>query len=486
MENNKINIWIIILFAIIFRIICFVGIVGGDPYGYADMAWKIMEGKFDITNPESPFAFRYTILYPVAFCFRLFGVNKISGVIFPFLLSIAEIFTIFLLGKKLFNKEIGIIGAALLSFFPMHVFFSTQLYVDIQISLFINLALILVLYKANPVYYFLSGVFIYFAYVCRSTSIIGGTVPIFYLIKEKKYKNISFIFIGFLVSLIIASIWYLIKTGDFLFDHRYLGQVYYYQFQNQYLFNFLKLMFAPPFSSTGRISTGTYYLGFIYYFVFIYIIYYFIRLRYKKFIIKEIPFCIIWLICFYFWCEYIFPHIIYIRLPEIHLTNPRYISLLQTPTILILANFIYEWQRDNFLIDKIATWVYKKLKILSILTIIIWGCLSIFLIFGRTLILSISMNFYNRGERILTFFENYPFFISIYYTFLFISIVITSLAVIILAKLKISLIEVKTGLMYSFLIFFIVIWALLSYKLSSFWTEAAPLSKQLPIYKIIK
>ena len=70
--------------------------------------------------------------YPlfVSLIFSIFGINPMMVYFFQILLSLGSIYTVYLIGKELFNEKIAIIAALILSFEPDHLFFTYSLVTD--------------------------------------------------------------------------------------------------------------------------------------------------------------------------------------------------------------------------------------------------------------------------------------------------------------------------------------------------------------------
>lgn len=495
-KNNYIIFALIVVVGIVFRIICFVGLSGDDPYFYANYALQVLEKNFDITNPDTPFIFRYIIIYPVALFFKLFGIKHFSAVLFILLLSVAEIIIIFLLGKKLFNEKIGLISSFLLVFIPVNSVYATQLLPDIPISFFMSFAILLFLIGIDSsysiVYYFLSGCLIYCAYICRSISLIMiGTVFIGYIIYNKKMTpKFIFVIIGFLIPFILTSMWYYFNTGDFLFDYHFLRKVYHYKFSllPKNLFSYLKIMF-PIISFSKKIPHGFYHNGLLYYFVTAYIIYYLIRRKYKKINHSNINFCILWSLIIFIYLEFGLACITYTPLDRKIFTvghiHGRFLAPLTIPALILLANFFCEFTSDNLLLNKAIGCIYKKCvnKNLSLSFIIIFIFLIIFLLIGKNMIFSLFSSIYSKHNHVISFQQNKSMFFTLYYILLLILGVATLIFIWIRVKYKnLHLTTFKEMSMTVLILIFITVWAFLASKQSQNAAGVQPYKKDLPIF----
>ncbi len=501
MKRLNFHLLLIIGIGVALRILCFVGLNSVDPYFYANYAFQILDGSFKIgmSQPLEVFMFRNTILIPTAMFFRLFGINKISAVLLPFLLSIGEIVVIFYLGKALFNKRVGMISALLLSFLPMHVVYATQLFPDIIISFFLGAAALLFLKGENNdslassiVWYSFSGLMIYFAYGARETSaVVAFIILLIYSIYSKKIRLLrGFAIIAFLVPVICTWFWHWNRTGDFFFEWNLLSKIYVYAFSCKYLFYYISKVMLPLLSPYKVIPDGFYMFGFFYYFVFTYIIYYFISaILIKKNETKNMNFCITWFLSLYLFLEFN----VVADVTWGVLRYSRFLSPLTIPGILILAIFLTGLTENNGVFHKIALWVtqrtYRQVKNAVILLLVFLIGSGLFLFFGRELLLSILTNIYGRGKHILTFDSNYLGVISLYYLSYTVLLAFTVGAIGILWKLSknghLDIPGIKRAMMWFVICFLLVTWGFLGIKKASILRGFGSPVTGLPVFKLL-
>jgi len=320
----------IFIFAIVVRLIYFVGVFRFDSFFYAQLSFFI--SQFDLHSfffeNNNYFAIDRLLLFiPAAIAYKFFGVNDFSSVWFVFLCSVANIGVIFLLGKKLINTKVGLIAAFLLAIYPLDVFYSTQFLPDGLIPFFHASAALMFLYgesegnqKKALIFYFLSGVFIGLGQYVRENAFIFVIVILAYLLIKRRF-SIKHTAVGFggLGVFLLASTFFYAGTGDFFFQARQVLAMFLEseaisasQDKSRELFPFLKAyLFEPIFRPFNLI----FFISSIYVFI------------YKR---KEALFVLTWLLIFLFYLDFVSSsHNLGIR--------DRYLSIIVVPSLLIIA-----------------------------------------------------------------------------------------------------------------------------------------------------
>ncbi|MEW6095622.1 MAG: glycosyltransferase family 39 protein [bacterium] len=82
---------------------------GDDTYMYVNAAKEILDGTF----PKTPFGYNPLYYYYLALCYLISGYNLVFPRIVQFTLGVVTCLLTYLIGKQLFNKPIGMIGALL-------------------------------------------------------------------------------------------------------------------------------------------------------------------------------------------------------------------------------------------------------------------------------------------------------------------------------------------------------------------------------------
>jgi 4-amino-4-deoxy-L-arabinose transferase-like glycosyltransferase len=136
---------LILAAAMIFRIMSFCGFYGSDDGVYADLAFKMANGSYRITDYSSDpvFPLRLGVIVPAALGFKITGPNDWSLVWYPFVLSLAGIVLMFFAGQSLFSTRAGLLGAGLLALIPLDVRSASLLLPDLPAAFWAALGVFL-------------------------------------------------------------------------------------------------------------------------------------------------------------------------------------------------------------------------------------------------------------------------------------------------------------------------------------------------------
>lgn len=146
--------------------------------------------------------------------FFLFGFHEsIVKVLTPFIATILTGFTIFILGKKLYNEKVGFLAALLVVTIPSFVTYSVLFYTDILFTFYFSLfvlTFILAIKSNERKYWILSGIFGAFSFLTKTPGIaifpLIGLGLLYQLYKQKTFikplKN--YVILGLFLVLIIG------------------------------------------------------------------------------------------------------------------------------------------------------------------------------------------------------------------------------------------------------------------------------------------
>ncbi|MEW6096775.1 MAG: glycosyltransferase family 39 protein [bacterium] len=334
--NPKTLLVIIVLFGLALRLIFFSGYIERDDKHYLAQAYKFSIGDF--SPGDSVWTVRLGVIAPTACFFSLFGINKLTAVLFPLLCSIGIIILIYYLGKLLFDGKVGLVASFLLSFFPLDVIFATHLYPDIPISFFITLSIFLFLKgerSEKKIYYLISGIFLGISYLNRLSGLLIGLFFIFYVLYKRKLKICyCLIPLGFLLILGLELVLYYFQTGNPLFRYQKTYGERWCIGKSEFLYRGTNWWIEPLLMLTTNQEFGIFY-----YFVLPIIVYF----LFKRNI--EVNILLIWLIPVLLYLSYgtvSFSHYLYLRREE------RYTSMITTPALLILAYFLVKKANKKF------------------------------------------------------------------------------------------------------------------------------------------
>ena len=209
-NKNLILMALIIIFALALRLIFFVGVYGSDDLGYYEFAYKAANNE--LGHEENFHSTRIGLIYPTALSYRLFGVNKYTSNLLPLITSMLSIILAYQLGKLLFSDKAGIMAAFLLSFYPVHVLYSSMLFPDLPSAYFVALGTFLFL-KADKtgtrLNYLLSGASIGIAYLMKELSVLIFLFFGIYILYKRKFKlEYSLLALGFLLVFSFEAAYY--------------------------------------------------------------------------------------------------------------------------------------------------------------------------------------------------------------------------------------------------------------------------------------
>jgi 4-amino-4-deoxy-L-arabinose transferase-like glycosyltransferase len=126
--TNKSLILAIFLAGALWKVFLFVGLRGYDDFAYTNIALDMLDGRFHFLTADNRYAWRFLLTAPTALAFWLCGVREGSAVFLPFLCSLGNIIVVWLIGRELFNENVGLLAAALAAVFPNSVVYGTMLY----------------------------------------------------------------------------------------------------------------------------------------------------------------------------------------------------------------------------------------------------------------------------------------------------------------------------------------------------------------------
>ncbi|MBS3162927.1 glycosyltransferase family 39 protein [Candidatus Woesearchaeota archaeon] len=203
---NK-KIFLVLMFSLIARIIYFVY----DQIIWWDAAVYLSMGKFIFSSGALGF---WEPIRPLLWPFILgygwwIGVNPIIwGHIFSTLFSLSGIYLVYLIGKKLYSEDIGILSSVLISFTWIFFFFNARLYTEIPAVFFMLLAVYCFLEEKN----LLSGFFLELAVMSKFPA--GLLLIILLIFSWKNIKNILELIAGFLVIVVPYLAFNYLYYGD--------------------------------------------------------------------------------------------------------------------------------------------------------------------------------------------------------------------------------------------------------------------------------
>lgn len=116
------------LLALVVRIAFFAGGVrGSDAYAYAQHAWNLATGRYDLRGDSQYYGFRWTVLLPTAAAYRLLGPGDFISTLAPLGASLATLGLLGRLGRLWLGPEVAGLAALLWVVIPLDVVHATLL-----------------------------------------------------------------------------------------------------------------------------------------------------------------------------------------------------------------------------------------------------------------------------------------------------------------------------------------------------------------------
>ena len=151
------------------------------------------------------------ILYPwfVSLGYRLLGPVPERILLVQLLIDTVSVFLVYALGKRLFGRGAGIIGAVLYGLFGPAVFYSNLLLVETLLACLVILALFAVetgRQAERPVYVLAGGVVLGIACLGRGNILIPGFVLAAVMLFQKKYSLTALLVLGMIGPLVFNGV----------------------------------------------------------------------------------------------------------------------------------------------------------------------------------------------------------------------------------------------------------------------------------------
>lgn len=250
-KSQKLILAGIIFSGILIRIYFFIGHIYSDDSYYSKLS-DIFINNSDLSEYQGYpiFILRKIFIWMIAFSYKIFGMNEISSVIIPFILSIASLFLINFYSKILFEDfKTRAIAVFLLAFFPLEVVFASIAFPDLTNVFFINFGLLILYYSIDRQKYsqsVIAGLIFSLSFLIKEyfiyTIIFLLVILIYsYFIRKVILKQIIISLFVFLTFLIIESLYYKITRYNFFYRFSVLQQNYQYCWYDFFPYNVKEL-----------------------------------------------------------------------------------------------------------------------------------------------------------------------------------------------------------------------------------------------------
>lgn len=223
-ENSK---WIQVIFNIAFVVIWYLandGLAFWDDFSYLNFAQQVNQGTFEVTTNH--FTSRIALIYPVAQVIDLLGINEYSITVFPMLCTLGVLNVLFFMGRQT-NIWIGLIGGFMLICDYHTIVFSTHLFPEMPITLYVLLAIgaydmINRRVGDHRFLALLTSSSIFAAFLTKTTVFLLIPLFLYLFINDwffrKRHKSYWLITASTLVFFVLLNfIYYYETTGDFFF-----------------------------------------------------------------------------------------------------------------------------------------------------------------------------------------------------------------------------------------------------------------------------
>ncbi len=115
------------------------GLAFWDDFTYLNFADQVNKGTFEITRNH--FTSRVAMIYPVAKVISILGINSLTITVFPLFCALVVLNLLFYLGRRI-NIWLGLIGGLLIVCDYHMIIFSTHLFPELPMTLYVLLALV--------------------------------------------------------------------------------------------------------------------------------------------------------------------------------------------------------------------------------------------------------------------------------------------------------------------------------------------------------
>lgn len=158
--------------------------------------------------------------YSLALFFAAFGQNMVLlNMIMP-AIGALNVLLVYLLGKKMFSRKIGLYAAAFLAFMPVHVYYSGKILTDVFSTTLITLSVLAFLFwneKKTAKTGILFGAATALAFLSRYQSIVLLPIFLIFLLAKKDAKNFlnKSLFIAVAAFLLVLMPWLFYSYSEY-------------------------------------------------------------------------------------------------------------------------------------------------------------------------------------------------------------------------------------------------------------------------------
>lgn len=215
---------VIIFIAGAIRVYFLTGFQGTDDLVFAKVAYNIANGSF---KPGTYIGtLRYGLNLPLAISTMFFGFNEYALTLYPLITSLVTILMVYLIGKDLFGRQVGLGAAVLMAFCPLDIIWAGRIQADAPLLMFM-VASCLLFFKAMENHanvhvanglFFASGVLLGLGYATKNVAIfLGPFLGFLAWYRTVWLFRMAWVVGGFLVVFAAEAAFFFWQTGDPLY-----------------------------------------------------------------------------------------------------------------------------------------------------------------------------------------------------------------------------------------------------------------------------
>ncbi|MGC8537633.1 MAG: glycosyltransferase family 39 protein [Candidatus Micrarchaeia archaeon] len=155
----------------------------GNDFAYESFTPSILQGTF--TENANIFSIRPMLLYPLAFFVYLFGYTNLAAGAYSYVCYLGLIVLTYLIGKEVYSRRAGLLGASLFSIYPIALKYSSDAISMEPLAFWLVLSMLLFIYakKSNKArYYLASGALTFVAALINPLAFIYALFFFFYIV----------------------------------------------------------------------------------------------------------------------------------------------------------------------------------------------------------------------------------------------------------------------------------------------------------------
>ena len=157
----------------------------GNDFAYESFTPSILQGTF--VENANIFSIRPMLLYPLAFFVYLFGYTNLAAGAYSYVCYVGLIIITYLVGKEVYNRRAGLIGALLFTFYPIALKYSSDAISMEPLAFWLALATLFFIYakRSNKArYYIASGIVVFVAALINPLAFIYALSPLLYWMND--------------------------------------------------------------------------------------------------------------------------------------------------------------------------------------------------------------------------------------------------------------------------------------------------------------